>query len=801
MKSARLIFPALLLASAHTLLGQLDTIHWLPPMHAREDWGPQFLYLSTPETDAFDVEIRDGAGNLVKTATISNTQPYRYDIGQTTNTYTLVPQNQLQQVVKGKGLVMSGPKKFFAYYRVHASSGFHAGDLTCKGRAALGTTFRIGHLVQEVDDMGRRSNFVGVMASEDSTLVTLSDFDPTLDWQIAGASTPSNGPVSVLLQKGESVVFSEYLTANNSVQPPNGLMGALLSATKPVAVNCGSWVGAPVQFMAHDIGIDQIAPFEQVGKEYILCRGNGSSILEHPIVIAHLNNTQIWLNGNANPAVTLQAGDYYVVPTNAYTLDGNMYIRSSEPVFVYEMIGGTSQNDDAMRTAGLIFVPPISCGIPNAVDNIFQPNRVGNMKFEGGLMIVAMKDSTVTVKIDGTFVPLGPPAPVQGYPEFVTYRRLDLFSENSTPNVLSVVAEGAVQVAMFGRNQPASFAAFYSGFSKTAKAELQLSMVGDGVCPDTLVADGVFDGVQWMLEDSVLQFGPDTFLIAYTPGRYIATGYLGVCRRTDFAADTIEAVFSSPAFQYSLEEPSCYGFFDGQIVFGTPTGGLPPYQFSIDDGQTFFPQNTFDDLAAGKYKLVARDVTGCYNRPLTTNMGQPDSFSVELVPRLLPKSLKPGGQVELEALPGRPIVATEWTPADSSGCANCLTYIFHPETSTWVVVTVFDEEGCPAVDSFYISVVPNVFVPNVIRPASAEGNDRFTLFTREQIPIRRLIIFDRWGDLVFERRDIFTNDTSVGWDGFFKGKQALPGVYAFVAEVEILPGQTTVLRGDVTVLR
>ena len=147
MKSVRLIFSALLLASVHALFGQLDTIHWLPPMHARDDWGPQFLYLSTPETDTFKVEIRDGAGNLVATATISNTQPYRYDIGQTANTLTLVTQNQLHQVVKGKGLVISGPKKFFAYYRVYASSGFHAGDLTCKGRAALGTTFRIGHLV------------------------------------------------------------------------------------------------------------------------------------------------------------------------------------------------------------------------------------------------------------------------------------------------------------------------------------------------------------------------------------------------------------------------------------------------------------------------------------------------------------------------------------------------------------------------------------------------------------------------------------------------------------------------------
>ncbi|HRI61344.1 MAG TPA: IgGFc-binding protein, partial [Saprospiraceae bacterium] len=575
MKTVRLIFPALLLRLA-AVSAQLDTIHWLPPMHARDEWGPQYLYLSTPETEAFPVNIRDGAGNLVSTVTISNTQPVRYDgLGASSNTLVLVTQNQLHQAVKGKGLVIDGPKKFYAYFRVHASSGFHAGDLTCKGRAALGTSFRIGHLVQEVDDMDRRSNFVGVMATEDSTVVTLSDFDPATDFQIGNVSTPSNGPISLVLQKGESAVFSEYITANATEQPPNGLMGALLRATKPVAVNCGSWIGAPVNFMAHDIGIDQIAPFEQVGKEYILCKGNGSSVLEHPIVIAHLDNTEVWLNGNAAPAATLDAGEYYIVPTTAYTSAGNLYIRSSEPVFVYEMIGGTSQGDDAMRTAGLIFVPPISCGIPNAVDNIFQPNRIGNMKFEGGLMIVAMKDSLVAVKIDGVQVSMGSPAPVTGYPDFVTYRKLDLFSENSTPNVLSVVAEGAVQVAMFGRNQPASFAAFYSGFSKTAKPNLQLTKIGDGVCPDTLVADGVFDGVQWALEDSVLQYGPDTFLITYTPGRYIATGYLGVCRRTDFAADTIEASFNSPRFQYLIDEPSCFGFSDGRIEFGTPYGGLP----------------------------------------------------------------------------------------------------------------------------------------------------------------------------------------------------------------------------------
>jgi len=65
------------------LTAQLDTIHWLPPMHARDGWGPQYLYLSTPEADPFPVEVRDGAGVLLFTATISNSQPFRQNLGTT----------------------------------------------------------------------------------------------------------------------------------------------------------------------------------------------------------------------------------------------------------------------------------------------------------------------------------------------------------------------------------------------------------------------------------------------------------------------------------------------------------------------------------------------------------------------------------------------------------------------------------------------------------------------------------------------------------------------------------------------
>ena len=798
----RSLFLVLWLAAAPgaAIFAQLDTIHWIPPMHARDEWGPQYLYLSTPETNPFPVNIRDGAGNLIQSVSISNAKPYRYDLGNSGNTLTLVPEYMLHQPLQGKGLVIDGPKKFYAYFRAHSNSRNHAGDLTCKGRAALGTTFRIGHLLQEVDGQGRRANFVGVMATEDSTVVTLSEVAPGTDYRVGGIDVPAVGPAVVQLKKGESVVFAQYINTDAQAQPPDGFMGALLKATKPVAVNCGSWIGAPVIFMAHDIGIDQITPVEHIGKEYILCMGNGSSVLEHPIVIAHTDNTKVWLNGNPVASISLNAGQYYVVPTSAYSIYGNMYIRTSEPVFLYQMIGGAPTGDDALRTAGLIFVPPISCAIPNAVDNIFEPNRIGDMLFEGGLMIVAMKDSLVLVKIDGVPVNIGAPGPVPGYPEFVTYRNLSLFTPFQTPMTLSVVAKGAVQVGMYGRNQPASFAAFFSGFSKTVEPKLTLSVVGDGLCPDTLVATGKFDGVQWMYGDSVVQLGPDTTLVAFAPGQYIATGYLGVCRHTDFAADTVNVGFSAPAFSFISEPPSCYGYLDGSIEFNaTPVGGIPPYQFSIDRGKHYVGQNHFENLGAGLYHLVVRDAAGCYSAPFAVNLVEPDSFYVNLVPFRLPEPLKPGDQVMLQGVPNRSVIATTWDPDRSDGCPNCLLYTFRPDSSTWVAITVFDEQGCRAVDSLLVLVDPRIYAPNAIKLESNAGNDRFTLFSPADLPLRRLLIFDRWGEQLFEKRDCLTNHPEDGWNGVFRGKRVLPGVYVFLAEIEMSPGRVELWKGSVTV--
>src|SRR5690349_19305685 len=111
-----------LVCMAENLQAQLDSIHWLPPMHGRDELGPQFLYVSTPETTPFAVTITDGGGNFKGTVTISNAQPARVSIDNISSTIVLALENELHQALTNKGLILTGPQKFYVNLRFQSSS-------------------------------------------------------------------------------------------------------------------------------------------------------------------------------------------------------------------------------------------------------------------------------------------------------------------------------------------------------------------------------------------------------------------------------------------------------------------------------------------------------------------------------------------------------------------------------------------------------------------------------------------------------------------------------------------------------
>ena len=72
---------------------------------------------------------------------------------------------------------------------------------------------------------------------------------------------------------------------------------------------------------------------------------------------------------------------------------------------------------------------------------------------------------------------------------------------------------------------------------------------------------------------------------------------------------------------------------------------------------------------------------------------------------------------------------------------------------------------------------------------------------RKVTNIKSLQIFDRWGELMFERFDFQPNKEPLGWDGRLNGRPLDPAVFTYWTEVEFFDGRTELFMGDVTLMK
>ena len=85
------------------------------------------------------------------------------------------------------------------------------------------------------------------------------------------------------------------------------------------------------------------------------------------------------------------------------------------------------------------------------------------------------------------------------------------------------------------------------------------------------------------------------------------------------------------------------------------------------------------------------------------------------------------------------------------------------------------EAGCIGIDSVFMLIPPVCLdVPNAFTPNSDGLNDVFLPVTICPIKEYRMLIFNRWGEKLFE-----SNDINYGWDGKKNGTDCPGDTYVF----------------------
>ena len=620
MKPNLLLF-TLAIGFSCVINAQLSDLHYLPPLRQGQNNGSirdQAVYLSTPETTAFTVNAYRGTNTTpIATFSISNTTPAVYNLAQGNNNITLVDDANTGIVLNNSGLRFesSGGQPFYVNYR--GNSAFQGASLTSKGRMALGTKFKWGG-VPNLGSEVSKSNTLGIMATEDNTTVTLSGYDPDCEFRVGNdRAGMTDDSYTITLNENESFVFETYIGWSPTLAHERGWIGASIDADKAIVISNGSLnFGRQAWSSNRDAGIDQPVPENRLGKEYVFIRGNGNTNgwTEFPLIIATENNTQIFVNGSPTAIATINEGEFFEIPSSNYsgnTVGSNMYIETSEDVYAYQCMGGST---DAY-TQGLNFVAPVSCLLPDTMDNIPNITDAAGITISGGVTIIAAAttpDSNITLTDGNGPVTLPASSSVAGTSNWKTF-----YIPNLTGDV-SVQSTGPIAIGFFGYNVARGVAGYYSGFDTIPNIDLEIT--GTNCLPGAVleISSGeTFDDYQWYGNGVLIPEATSSSLPVNIVGEYYLRVTRGPCT---YESNAISVYYCNPDIQLNKTANKLV-IEEGETI----TFNITVQNFGVDPATNLV---VTDALPTGVSLVSASPSVGVWSAPNWT-LGTLNSGTIE----------------------------------------------------------------------------------------------------------------------------------------------------------------------------
>lgn len=494
---------------------QLDLEHWFPPVFRSGGSMTQFyLYLSTDKVTPFQVKIYNN-NQVVDSVMVSKSQPVRYEI-KNYNALIYATANRLAMKTSKLGLHLAGEKSFYASLRMSSSP---STVISSKGKAALGEEFFAGMEQNIVYDKDRSIlNYqISVMATQDNTHVKISNYDDRLVF--ADGSTADE--LDFTLNKGESYMA---VALKKDADPLLGIddyeatfIGAKVTSDKPIVMDNGNFESQYFGESPADITLEQSIPTSKIGKEYFLVSGMTPYKFptERALIIATKDNTKVYFNDDSQPTKTLNAGEFFFtapylpikfikgnIPDFSNILGrvietGGMYIKTTEPVYVYQISGGIYDHpppralDKTFGPEGMLLSFPLDKNYEQDprqnLENLVQipsVNLIGNNLFETKISIKAPTDADV--KINGYKPPFSPMVGKDGWSYFTT---------SLAGGTLNITSNKGINVDAVGGKRYSGFGSSYTTFSNDPFIIVNGNCLQEGLF--LRVSNTQFDKIQW----------------------------------------------------------------------------------------------------------------------------------------------------------------------------------------------------------------------------------------------------------------------------------------------------------------
>jgi len=203
------------------------------------------------------------------------------------------------------------------------------------------------------------------------------------------------------------------------------------------------------------------------------------------------------------------------------------------------------------------------------------------------------------------------------------------------------------------------------------------------------------------------------------------------------------------------------------------------------------------------YMVIGADDHNCYFDTAYTNLKVYPIPTVKII-NGSNITLQVGSNVKLSTNSSPDVTKWNWTPGNALSCSTCSEPTAKPRNKITYSVTAINDGNCKAKDEVTINLLcnnANIYVPNTFSPNADGMNDVFYPRGSGVFTIKSFKVFNRWGQIVYEKTNMSANNASEGWNGIVNGQKASPDVYVYIMEVVCENNEVFPFKGDISLIR